>query len=279
MSYNNINEGGYNITSPRTLAVGLYVFLTLNVILICVFLMVSRSGLSQIESVTPQTVKASRSSIDLLSGKVTPQIRKEAEEKSYKTLFKSAKQYIQKGDAVADTYTRVENYDKALEDLIQIPKRPKYQKEISSYIDSIRDELKNFSTLKIKIGDTQDKLKQAYKEPDKVVILEKYFPEGSMKYLYYDELGVRFGLNKERIYSIKFESNFKGIFHGIKIDDSIHKIKRILSGRVISLAGGNYGFQELDRKTTYLFVNNDDLTDGIEQFDKAIYGKWNTVFE
>ncbi len=258
-------------------------FLPLIVILIAIFFMALTPEPSQTRNITPKidavTIKESLTPRELSSEKITKQMKRDEEDKIYNLRFKSAQNYIKKGEEEDYLYAKVENYDRALQELAQVPKRAKYQKKIGSYVNRLREELINSSTIKIKIGDTEKKLKQIYKAPDKVKVLEKYFPEGSMKYVYYDKLGVRFALNKGRIYSIKFESTFEGIFRGIKINDPIHKIKRILPGRMISLAGSKYGFQELDSKTTYLFVDNDDLTDGIEQFDKTIYGEWNTVLE
>ncbi len=268
-----------NVTSPRIFALGLYIFLTINVILICVFLMRSESPALQVADSRTGVDTVTTKKADAVPPKISQKMRVAEEDKVYKVLFDSAKNYIQQGDSTDDLYVKVTSYDKALDELSQIHKRIKYQKKIGPYVEKLRKELLNTSTLKIKIGDTQDELEQVYGKPGKVVVLEKYFPVGSMKYAYYDKLGVRFALNKGRIYSIKYESNFKVIFRGIKIDDPIHKIKRINPGRIIPLPGGRYGYQELDRKTTYLFVDNDDFIDGIEQFDKAIYGEWDAIIK
>lgn len=277
-----MNESEHNIPSLRAFARRLYVFLPLIVILI-IFLMALTPEPSQTIDITPKTdavtIKESLTPRKVSSEKITKQKKRDEEEKIYGLRFKSAQKYIKKGEEVDYLYAKVENYDKALQELAQVPKRAKYKNKIDSYVNRLREELINSSTIKIKIGDTEKKLKQIYKEPDKVKILEKYLPKGSMKYAYYNKLGVRFGLNKGRIYSIKYESNFKGISRGIKMDDSIRKIKRIHAGRIIPFSGGIYGYQELDRKTTYLFVDNDDFADGIEQFDKAIYGEWDTIIK
>ncbi len=268
-----------NIFSPRTTAAGLYLFLTINVILACVFLVKLKPRTSQMASVSPGINTVTSKQAGHVSPEISKRMRVAEEDKIHEMLFNSARRYIQQGDSTTDMYVKVANYDKALDELSQIPKRLKYQQEIGPYVEKLQKALLNINTIKIKIGDTQKKLEQVYGKPDKVVVLEKYFPEGVMKHAYYGKLGVRFGLNQGRIYSIKYESNFKGIFRGIKIDDSIRKIKRIRAGRIISLAGGRYGYQEMDRKTTYLFVDNDDRADGIEQFDEAIYGEWDTIMK
>jgi hypothetical protein len=269
------------IISPRTLAISLYIFITINVILICIFLvslMPANTGKNAATAKTAAVIKDESLVSDPITDELTKQLRAE-EDNTFELLFNSAKKYIRDGDAAFDLLAKVKYYDNALLQLSKIPRRPKYQKEVNPLVDMLKKELIDINTVKVQIGDTQQELEKIYDKPDKILVLEKYFPKGSMKYYYYDKLGMRFGINKGRIYSIKFESNFEGIFRGIKINDPIHKVKSLFPGRTIPVADGRYGFQELDRKTTYVFVDNDDFLDGIEQFDKAIYGKWTTIFE
>ena len=74
-----MNEGKHNIPGPRTIAVGLYGFLTINVIIICIFLIALMPEPAPTTEITPKSAvtEESRPIKDLAAEKIAKQARRD----------------------------------------------------------------------------------------------------------------------------------------------------------------------------------------------------------
>jgi hypothetical protein len=198
-----------------------------------------------------------------------------------KTVFQLARTYRNKADRATNLRTKARNYSLALLELEKLSQKdPLIVKQTKPVQRQIKALLQSISTVSIRPGDRRGKIESVYGRPDKTELSDRYYPVGSVSYLTYEKAGLQFGLRNDRVFAVNIRSNFKGVLGGVQVGDNIDGIKALYKGRTNPLPGNNFAYQSEQAKNqrlTFVFINQDDMLDGIKWFDKKFYGSWETV--
>lgn len=191
------------------------------------------------------------------------------------TTHRMAEMYEEKGDRENNPSLKNAFYSVALLEYAKLPKGvPQYAKLIREGRERLRQKMKKDTTLAVNLGDTREDLQKLYGLSQIQRANEKYLPTGIVNNEYYIHQGINFGLSNNRIYEIKLCSNFQGTWNGIKIGDNFTKISTLYPGRKIELAGSYFGYVVDNLKTTFIFVDKDQLLDGMRIEDSQYFGNW-----
>ncbi len=198
-----------------------------------------------------------------------------SEKNLFDVSYELAKRYEEKADKVLTMREKIDNYTLALMEYSKLPKNnPKYARLVREARERIQPNMTEISTVGFDLGDFRQDVENLYGPPDRQVVDSKFLPSGIITYDYYSKPGLIVGFNNNRVFKIKFTSNFFGSWHGIKVSDSFDKIKTLYPGEKVVLPGNHFGYKVDGLKTTFVFVDGDEKVDGMKVFDEKYYGNW-----
>jgi len=206
-------------------------------------------------------------------------LRTVADEKPnmYELYLSIGHAYEKKAEKAKGINEKVRFQDKALIEYGRIPhKKPAFNKRLKAAQVRMRDFYKNIYDFGVKLGQSRKELIATIGEikPWQEKSSPTHYPPGSVVEIYYPEQGVRLGLREGYIYSIKFGSNYSGIVYGVKINDTLKKIKFLYHGKKEAVMGSSKGIRVQSPDVLFIFNDSDDFVDMIELYDPKVYGRW-----
>ncbi len=186
--------------------------------------------------------------------------------------------YEKKAEKARLIEDKVKLFDKAILEYRKVPrKNPGFVHNMMDIKKRLRSRYMTFYDFKIKLGENRSdivaKLGPLKKGQEKVSLV--HFPKGSVKKIRYDQIGVQFRLREDKIFSIKFGSNYNGTVYGIKINNTIEKIRFLYDTEPVAVPGSFKGYKVEELGVLFIFNDTDNMVDMLEVYDPKLYGQWN----